>query len=74
VSKDQPDADEAEKGSGDHLGEETPSRRRGDIRGHEAEKAQIPAEMIDDHRHDGDATRDIDQREAGARRAMRLGW
>ena len=59
------DADQEEKRAGDQPREHPPAEAAGDVGGDEAEEAQVPREMVDDHRQDRDAARRVDERQAG---------
>ncbi len=71
LGKDETDADDEEEAAGDRSREEPPAEVVLHVGGQEAEIAQVPGEVIDDHRRDGGAARRVDQRQA--RRGRRGG-
>ena len=56
---------EDEEAARDQLGEEPPGRIDPGLQRDEAEDAEIPRDVVDEHRQQGDAARDIDGRDAG---------
>ena len=73
VGEHQADAHQHDEAAGDQVGEPAPAGAGFHRPVDEGVEAQIPGEMVDDHRGDRDAAQDVDEVDAGGRAGGRHG-